>query len=213
MSKEAVLNKIKDVGIVAVIRAESVEQAAKITDACVAGGVTTVELCFTVPNADQLISQMVKKYEGTDVTIGAGTVLDPATARIAILNGAQYIVSPHFDPEIIAVCNIYDVPAMAGVGTATEAIAAMRCGASVLKVFPGDVLGPKFIKSLRGPVPYAQCMPSGGVDVDNVGDWIKAGAIAVGAGSSLTAGAKTGDYAKITETGKKFIENTKKARA
>ena len=139
MSKEAVLNKIKDVGIVAVIRAESVEQAAKITDACVAGGVTTVELCFTVPNADQLISQMVKKYEGTDVTIGAGTVLDPATARIAILNGAQYIVSPHFDPEIIAVCNIYDVPAMAGVGTATEAIAAMRCGASVLKVFPGDV--------------------------------------------------------------------------
>ena len=102
MSKEAVLNKIKDVGIVAVIRAESVEQAAKITDACVAGGVTTVELCFTVPNADQLISQMVKKYEGTDVTIGAGTVLDPATARIAILNGAQYIVSPHFDPEIIA---------------------------------------------------------------------------------------------------------------
>ena len=94
MSKEAVLNKIKDVGIVAVIRAESVEQAAKITDACVAGGVTTVELCFTVPNADQLISQMVKKYEGTDVTIGAGTVLDPATARIAILNGAQYIVSP-----------------------------------------------------------------------------------------------------------------------
>ena len=203
MSKEAVLNKIKDVGIVAVIRAESVEQAAKITDACVAGGVTTVELCFTVPNADQLISQMVKKYEGTDVTIGAGTVLDPATARIAILNGAQYIVSPHFDPEIIAVCNIYDVPAMAGVGTATEAIAAMRCGASVLKVFPGDVLGPKFIK----------CMPSGGVDVDNVGDWIKAGAIAVGAGSSLTAGAKTGDYAKITETGKKFIENIKKARA
>ena len=106
MSKEAVLNKIKDVGIVAVIRAESVEQAAKITDACVAGGVTTVELCFTVPNADQLISQMVKKYEGTDVTIGAGTVLDPATARIAILNGAQYIVSPPLDPEIIAVCNI-----------------------------------------------------------------------------------------------------------
>ena len=94
MSKEAVLNKIKDVGIVAVIRAESVEQAAKITDACVAGGVTTVELCFTVPNADQLISQMVKKYEGTDVTIGAGTVLDPATARIAILNGASILCRP-----------------------------------------------------------------------------------------------------------------------
>ena len=113
MSKEAVLNKIKDVGIVAVIRAESVEQAAKITDACVAGGVTTVELCFTVPNADQLISQMVKKYEGTDVTIGAGTVLDPATARIAILNGAQYIVSPHFDPEIMCatfmMCRLWQV--------------------------------------------------------------------------------------------------------
>ena len=127
MSKEAVLNKIKDVGIVAVIRAESVEQAAKITDACVAGGVTTVELCFTVPNADQLISQMVKKYEGTDVTIGAGTVLDPATARIAILNGAQYIVSPHFDPEIIAVCNIYDVPAMAGGGDRGHCRYALRC--------------------------------------------------------------------------------------
>ncbi len=213
IKKYETLSKIQESGIVAVVRAESLEQAEKITDACIKGGVAAIELTFTVPHADRLIQAMREKYNSGEIIIGAGTVLDAATARIAILAGAEYVVSPHFDEEIIRMCNRYGIPSMAGIFTPTEAVKAMECGADVLKVFPGDVAGAKFIKSLRGPLPQAVMMPTGGVDVDNVKDWIKAGAVAVGAGSSLTAGAKTGDYEKITETAKLFIQRIKEARA
>ncbi len=156
---------------------------------------------------------MKAKYSSGEIIIGAGTVMDAATARIAILAGAEYIVAPYFDPETIKCCNRYGVPSMPGIYTPTEAVAAMECGADVLKVFPGDIAGPAFIKDIHGPIPNAVMMPSGGVDVDNVKDWIKAGAIACGAGSSLIAGAKTGDYDKITETGKLFVQRIKEARA
>lgn len=213
LNKIETLSKIQEVGIVAVVRATSVEQAEKITDACIAGGVAAIELTFTVPHADKLIEAMCEKYNSGEIIIGAGTVMDAATARIAILAGAQYIVSPYFDPETVRCCNRYGIPSMPGIYTPTEAVAAMECGADVLKVFPGDLAGPRFIKDLHGPIPQAVMMPSGGVDIDNVKDWIKAGAIAVGAGSSLTAGAKTGDYDKITETGKIFVQRIKEARA
>lgn len=212
-NKIETLSKIQQAGIVAVVRATSMEQAEKITDACIAGGVAAIELTFTVPHADKLIEAMRAKYSNGEIIIGAGTVMDAATARIAILAGAEYIVAPYFDPETVKTCNRYGVPSMPGIFTPTEAVAAMECGADVLKVFPGDVAGPSFIKSIRGPIPNAVMMPSGGVDVNNVADWIKAGAIAVGAGSSLTAGAKTGDYNKITETGKLFVERIREARA
>ena len=213
MNKIETLSKIQEVGIVAVVRADSVEQAEKITDACIAGGVAAIELTFTVPHADKLIEAMCAKYNAGEIIIGAGTVMDAATARIAILAGAQYIVSPYFDPETVRCCNRYGIASMPGIYTPTEAVQAMECGADVLKVFPGDLAGPRFIKDIHGPMPQAVMMPSGGVDIDNVKDWIKAGAIAVGAGSSLTAGAKTGDYAKITETGKIFVQRIREARA
>ncbi len=212
-NKIETLSRIQEVGIVAVVRATSVEQAEKITDACIAGGVAAIELTFTVPHADKLIEAMCAKYSSGEIIIGAGTVMDAATARIAILAGAEYVVSPYFDPETVRCCNRYGIPSMPGIYTPTEAVAAMECGADVLKVFPGDLAGPRFIKDIHGPIPHAVMMPSGGVDVDNVKEWIKAGAIAVGAGSSLTAGAKTGDYDKITETGKIFVERIKEARA
>ncbi len=211
-NKIETLYKIQECGIVAVVRATSLEQAAKITDACIAGGVAAIELTFTVPHADKLIEAMREKYTNGEIIIGAGTVLDAATARIAILAGAQYIVSPYFDPETVRCCNRYGVPSMPGIYTATEAVQAMECGADVLKVFPGDIATPAFIKDIHGPLPNAVMMPSGGVNVDNVKDWIKAGAVAVGAGSSLIAGAKTGDYEKITETGKLFVQRIKEAR-
>ena len=210
-NKIETLYKIQECGIVAVVRATSLEQAAKITDACIAGGVAAIELTFTVPHADKLIEAMREKYTNGEIIIGAGTVLDAATARIAILAGAQYIVSPYFDPETVRCCNRYGVPSMPGIYTATEAVQAMECGADVLKVFPGDIATPAFIKDIHGPLPNAVMMPSGGVNVDNVKDWIKAGAVAVGAGSSLIAGAKTGDYEKITETGKLFVQRIKEA--
>jgi len=213
MDKEKILTRIQDCGIVAVVRAESTDKAERIVDACMEGGVAAIELTFTVPHADRVIEELAKKYDENDIILGAGTVMDPTTARIAMLSGAQYIVSPYLDLETLKLCNRYRVAMMPGIMTVREGILAMENGADILKVFPADLYGPKIIKDIRGPIPYAKMMPTGGVDADNVGEWIKAGAVAVGAGSSLTAGAKTGDYKKITETAKRFVENIKIARA
>ena len=212
-NKIETLNRIHEAGIVAVVRATSIEQAERITDACIEGGGAAIELTFTVPRADKLIEAMRTKYSSGEIIIGAGTVMDEATARIAILSGAEYVVAPYFDEATVRCCNRYGVPSMPGIGSVTEAVHAMEAGADVLKVFPGDILGANFIKDVHGPIPGAIMMPSGGVDINNVKDWIKAGAFAVGAGSSLTAGAKTGDYNKITETGKIFVQRIKEARS
>ncbi len=213
MDKERILTRIQDCGIVAVVRAESTDKAERIVDACMEGGVAAIELTFTVPHADRVIEELAKKYDENDIILGAGTVMDAATARIAMLSGAQYIVSPYLDIDTLKMCNRYRVAMMPGIMTVREGVLAMENGADILKVFPGDLYGPKIIKDIRGPIPYAKMMPTGGVDVNNVGEWIKAGAVAVGAGSSLTAGAKTGDYKKITETAKQFVANIQAARA
>ncbi len=213
MDKEQILTRIQDCGIVAVVRAETTDKAERIVDACMEGGVAAIELTFTVPHADKVIEALAKKYRPEDIILGAGTVMDSATARIAMLSGANYIVSPYFDLDTVKMCNRYRVAVMPGIMTVREGVMAMEAGADILKVFPADLYGPKIIKDIKGPIPYAKMMPTGGVDVDNVGEWIKAGAVAVGAGGSLTAGAKTGDYALITETAKKFVANIKEARA
>ncbi len=213
MDKETVLTKIQQCGIVAVVRAENADTARRITDACIAGGVAAIELTFTVPRADKVIETLAANYGPEEIILGAGTVMDAATARIAMLCGAQYIVSPYFDAETVKMCNRYRVASMPGVMSVREAVSAMEAGADILKIFPGELFGPSIIKAIKGPIPYAKMMPTGGVDVNNAADWIKAGAVAVGAGSSLTAGAKTGDYQKITETAKQFVAAIEKARA
>ncbi len=205
MTKERVIERIKDKGIVAVVRAENSEKAFDIVEKCIDGGIDAIELTFSVPFAHHVIEDLAKKY-GDDIVLGAGTVLDSETARIALLSGAQYIVSPHFNPEVTKLCNRYRVASMAGVLTITEAVTAMEAGVDVLKLFPGDLSGPRFIKDIKGPLPWVQIMPTGGVDADNVGEWIQAGAVAVGAGSCLTKG-------DITANAKAFVENIKKARA
>ena len=212
MDKELILTKIQECGVVAVVRAETCEQAERITDACIEGGVAAIELTFTVPHADKVIESLAKKYTADQIILGAGTVMDAATARIAMLAGAQYIVSPYFDLDTVKMCNRYRVAVMPGIMSVREAVMAMEAGADILKIFPGELFGPSIIRAIKGPIPYAKMMPTGGVDVNNVGEWIKAGAVAVGAGSSLTAGAKTGDYALITKTAKQFVENIQKAR-
>ncbi len=212
MDKELVLTKITDVGVVAVVRAENGEKAKRIADACMEGGVPAIELTFTVPFAHKVIEELAKEYSDGSMILGAGTVMDSETARIAILSGAQYIVSPYFDPETVRLCNRYRVPAMPGAMTIKEVVSAMEAGADVVKVFPGEAFGPKILKAIKGPVPQAKLMPTGGVDVNNVGEWIKAGACAIGAGGALTGGAKTGDYAAITATAKEFVKKVKEAR-
>lgn len=213
MDKEQILTRIQDCGIVAVVRAETTDEAERIVDACMEGGVAAIELTFTVPHADKVIEALAKKYSPEDIILGAGTVMDAPTARIAMLSGANYIVSPYFDLDTVKMCNRYRVAVMPGIMTVREGVMAMEAGADILKVFPGDLYGPKIIKDIKGPIPYAKMMPTGGVTADNVGEWIKAGAVAVGAGGSLTARAKTGNYALITETAKKFVANIKEARA
>jgi 2-dehydro-3-deoxyphosphogluconate aldolase/(4S)-4-hydroxy-2-oxoglutarate aldolase len=212
LDKETVIKRISEVGLVAVVRAENAEKAKKITEACIKGGVAAIEITFTVPGAHEIISELSKTYSEEEIILGAGTVLDPETARLAILSGAQYIVSSSYSEQTAKLCNRYRVPYMPGCMTMKEIVDAMEGGADIIKVFPGDMLGTKFIKAVKGPMPQVKMMPTGGVDVDNVKDWINAGVVACGAGSSLTAGAKTGDYDKVVETAKLFIKRINQAR-
>ncbi len=212
MSRQELVTRIRDNGLVAVVRAESAEKAYRIIDACIEGGVAAIEITFTVPGAHKIIEDLASKYTSGDIILGAGTVLDPETARIAILSGAQYIVSPNVNLDTIKLCNRYQVPSMPGAMTIREILDAMEAGADIIKIFPGNLFGPSIIKSVLGPIPQAPMMPTGGVSIETVKDWIEAGAVAVGAGSSLTKGSKTGDYAAITATAKEFLKRIKEAR-
>ncbi|MGE4485334.1 MAG: bifunctional 2-keto-4-hydroxyglutarate aldolase/2-keto-3-deoxy-6-phosphogluconate aldolase [Oscillospiraceae bacterium] len=213
MDKEKIISRIRECGLVAVVRAGSGDEALRIAEACMKGGVAAIELTYTVPGITDIISRLAEEYKGSaEFMIGAGTVLDEETARTAMLAGAQYIVSPYLRPEMVKLCNRYRVPVMPGAMTIKEVAEAMECGADIIKIFPGEVFGPKIIKAVNGPLPHARLMPTGGVTVENAYEWIKAGAVAVGAGGSLTGGAKTGDFASITDTAKKFIAEIKRAR-
>lgn len=206
------LNKITEVGVVAVVRAENAEIAEKVSKACIEGGIPAIEVTFTVPGADKVIASLKEKFTKDELIVGAGTVLDSETARIAILAGAEYIVSPGFDLETAKLCNRYQIPYMPGCMTITEVIRAMEAGADVIKIFPGEAFGPGIIKAIKAPLPQAPLMPTGGVNLENVGEWIKNGCIAVGVGGSLTAGASTGNYDEITRVAKLFVEKVKAAR-
>lgn len=207
------LQRITEIGVVAVVRADNEEQAEKISRACIEGGIPAIEVTFTVPGADEVIKSLKKKFKKEELLVGAGTVLDSETARIAILAGAEYVVSPSFDLETAKLCNRYQVPYMPGCMTITEIVAAMEAGADIIKVFPGNAFGPDFIKAIKGPLPQAVLMPTGGVSLNNVDQWIKNGCVAVGVGGDLTSSAKTGDYDTITELAKQFVAKVKQARA
>lgn len=189
MVKLDVLHQIVGPGLVAVIRAASAEQAARIADACVEGGIQALEVTFTVPNATAAIADLTKRYTSAQVAVGAGTVLDAETARAAILAGARFVVSPSSDAATARLCRRYQVAYLPGAGTATEIIRALEDGADIVKIFPGEVLGPAFVKAVRGPLPHAPLMPTGGVSVETAGQWIGAGCVALGVGSELTKGA------------------------
>lgn len=210
--RESIISRIRESGLVATVRAETPEEAVRITEACIAGGVAAIEITFTVPGAQHVIGSLADRYTNGEILIGAGTVMDAETARTAILSGAQYIVSPYFNGETVRLCHRYRVACMPGAMTIKEVVECMESGAEIVKLFPGELVGPAFIKAVRGPIPQAQLMPTGGVTLENVGDWIRAGAVAVGVGGSLTAGAKQGDYQSITRIAQAFIEKIREAR-
>lgn len=204
--KHGILSQLKENYLFAVIRGKSAEDATKISEAVYEGGIKNIEVTFTTPQADESIKALAKKYADTDMVVGAGTVMDAITARLAIVAGAEFIVSPNFVPEISTVCNTYAVPYLPGCGTVTEVASAMATGVEVVKVFPGGILGPAFIKNVHGPIPHVEMMPSGGVSLDNMDQWMANGAWAVGIGSALTKGLEGNDYSKAAENAKAFVD-------
>jgi 2-dehydro-3-deoxyphosphogluconate aldolase/(4S)-4-hydroxy-2-oxoglutarate aldolase len=209
-----IVEDIEACGVVAVIRLKEPERLRAIVAALADGGVRAVEITMTVPRAIELIAEIAPTLP-REVILGAGTVLDAQTAEQAIAAGARFIVSPVFRPEIIAVGHAQDVAVMPGCFTPTEILSAWDAGADVVKVFPATVLGPGFFKDVRAPLPQVKLMPTGGVTVENAGEWIRAGAVAVGVGSALldAKSIASGAMAPITESARRIVANVRAARA
>ncbi|NGZ73725.1 bifunctional 2-keto-4-hydroxyglutarate aldolase/2-keto-3-deoxy-6-phosphogluconate aldolase [Saccharibacillus alkalitolerans] len=220
MKKIKVLQRILDCGVVAVLRGDSPEQVVEMAEQAIAGGVKIIEITMTVPNALQAIERLSRIYNPEApmdserfAVIGAGTVLEPHTARMAIMSGAQFVVSPALNEDTIKLCNLYRIPVMPGVVTISDLLKGLELGADVMKLFPGNMFEPSIIKTFKGPVPQANLMPTGGVSVDNLGDWIAGGAVAVGIGSDLTSEAlKTGDMSKIRDKAAQYTEAYRRAK-
>ncbi|MDR1568449.1 MAG: bifunctional 2-keto-4-hydroxyglutarate aldolase/2-keto-3-deoxy-6-phosphogluconate aldolase [Streptococcaceae bacterium] len=207
MKKIEVLGKLKKIGVIAVVRAANADEAIKASDAIVAGGMKGIELTFTVPHAERAIAQLVEKYQGdSEVVIGAGTVLDAVTARLAIMAGAEFIVSPAFDLATAEICNLYQIPYLPGCMTITEMQTALKSGVDIIKLFPGNAYEPSIVRAFKAPLPQLNIMPTGGVSLDNLADWFKAGVVAVGVGGNLLAPALAGDFAGVTAVAKQYVE-------
>ncbi|GMG62063.1 bifunctional 4-hydroxy-2-oxoglutarate aldolase/2-dehydro-3-deoxy-phosphogluconate aldolase [Tetragenococcus halophilus] len=205
MKKVDILTSIESSGVVSVVRGSTKDEAYQTALACIKGGVKAIELTFTAPAADEIIKQLNEQYaDDPEVVVGAGTVLDAVTARIAIMAGAKFVVSPSFDKETALICNEYQIPYLPGCMTITEIQTALSYGADIVKVFPGSVVGKGFVKAVKAPLPYVNIMPTGGVNLDNMHEWFEVGVVAVGAGSDLTGDAAEGDFAAVTTKAQKY---------
>jgi 2-dehydro-3-deoxyphosphogluconate aldolase/(4S)-4-hydroxy-2-oxoglutarate aldolase len=213
MGRDSTLKRILEGGIVAVVRSESGEQLVKVVSALAEGGVTAAEITFTVPDAVEVIRQ-VRRELGDAIVLGAGTVLDAETARIALLAGAEYIVAPTTNLEVIRLCRRYDQAVMPGAFTPTEVLSAWEAGADVVKIFPADVGGPAYLKALRGPLPQVRLMPTGGVDLETAESFLKAGACCLGVGSQLVEpkAVAAGDFGRIRELAGRYAAIVQRVR-
>lgn len=212
MDKHTVFQGILERGMVGIVRADTPEAALQIAEACIAGGVTALEVAFTTPDTLGVLRALRERH-GDGVLLGAGTVLDAETARAAILAGAQFIISPGVNVDTITLCQRYQVLAMPGAMTPTEIVTALQAGADIVKVFPAEMFGPAYIKALRAPLPQAPLMPTGGVTVENLAEWFASGAVAVGIGSSLSGPGAKGDYAAVTARAQAFVAQMAAIRA
>lgn len=213
MMKLTALDRVLSSGLVAIIRSDRSDLLVDVAEALLAGGVEVMEVTFTVPQAVKVLEQVADRL-GDRIVLGAGTVLDPETARIAILAGAQFIVSPSTDLRVIELCRRYDKAVMPGALTPTEVVAAWQAGADVVKIFPSDTFGPKYLKALKAPLPQVRMMPTGGVTLDTAADFLKAGAAALGVGGSLveSKAVETGDLKRIETLAKKFVDLVRTTR-
>lgn len=213
-SKQTVLRALDESGVVGIIRTDKSADLLDVAKALVEGGVRFVEVTMTVPDALDVVRQARQGLESEGVFLGVGTVLDATTARLAILAGASYIISPIINQEVIATCLRYDVAVMPGAMTPTEILTAWEWGASVVKVFPAGLGGAQYFKDVMAPLPHIRMMPTGGVNIETVADFINAGACAVGVGSALLSPdlLASKDYATITSRARKFVEIVQQAK-
>ena len=213
MDREQGLDVIRRTGVIAIMRTRSSEQLLSAADAIRRGGVCAIEVTMTTPGALSIIERAVARYD-QDVLFGAGTVLDTESARAAILSGAQFIVAPTLDKDLISLCRRYSVPVMPGVYTPTEALTAWQWGADMVKIFPSSAGGPAYIKALKAPLPQIDMVPVGGVSVDNTAEFIRAGAVAVGVGGALINQKllDSGDLTTLTDRARRLIEEVNRGR-
>lgn len=213
MKRSEILQQLIDGGVVAVIRLADAKKLQKVIEAIAKGGVRAIEITMTVSNAVEMIREMARA-PSADILLGAGTVTDRQTAAKVIEAGAKFVVGPILDLQIIKECHERDTVVIPGCYTPTEIFTAWNAGADIVKIFPATSLGPGFVKDLRGPFPDIRVMPTGGVSIDNVGEWIKAGAVAVGVGSDLLdkKAIEAGQFDTLTERARRMVENLKAAR-
>lgn len=214
MSKQSHLQQVLDAGIVAIVRSQDSGQLTEVAHALLEGGVSVLEITLTVPNALDVIRQ-VRTALGDRVLLGAGTVLDPETARAALLAGAEFIVAPTVNLETIQLCRRYDKLVMPGAFTPTEILTAWQAGVDIVKVFPADVGGPAYLKAIRAPLPQVRLMPTGGVDLLTAADFLKAGACCLGVGSQLieAKAVAEGNFERIRDLARQYVAIVKHARA
>ncbi|MFL6595762.1 MAG: bifunctional 4-hydroxy-2-oxoglutarate aldolase/2-dehydro-3-deoxy-phosphogluconate aldolase [Chthoniobacterales bacterium] len=214
MTKRDLIQRLLDPGVIAIIRADSDKNVPEAVDALVRGGVNAVEMTLTTPNALRLISQLSKRFAGT-AEIGVGTVLEVGMARAAIDAGAPFVVTPIINPEVIRYCNARDIPIIAGTCTPTEAYNAHRAGADFIKIFPIGLLGPAYIKAMLAPLPMLNIIPTAGVTLENAGDFVAAGSVAVGAGASLISpdDLAKANWENVSTRATAFVKAVREARA
>ena len=213
MPKDATLTRIVDSGVVAVLRAPSGDMLADVAEALLAGGVEAIEVTFTVPGAHRVLEQVADRL-GDKILLGAGTVLDPETARTALLAGAEFIVAPTVNLEVIRLCRRYDKAVMPGALTPTEVLTAWEAGADIVKVFPSDLTGPRYLKAIHGPLPQVRLMPTGGVNLQTAADFLRAGACALGIGGALVEAkaVAAGDMDRIRSLARQYVEIVNRTR-
>jgi 2-dehydro-3-deoxyphosphogluconate aldolase/(4S)-4-hydroxy-2-oxoglutarate aldolase len=214
MDKREMMEWIQETGVIAIMRAKSSDQLLAAADAIKAGGVQAIEVTMTTPGALDVIRQATERY-GADVLFGVGSVLDPESARAAILAGAQFVVSPTLNLKTIELCHRYAIPVVPGAYTPTEILTAWEAGADMVKVFPASVGGPAYFKAVKAPLPQVKLVPVGGVNLDTTADFIRAGADAVGVGSALVSQKllDAGDFAALTERARRLRQEVAKGRA
>jgi 2-dehydro-3-deoxyphosphogluconate aldolase/(4S)-4-hydroxy-2-oxoglutarate aldolase len=212
--KQEIIRQLLEPGVIAIIRADSSAHLLEIATALHEGGIGALEVTMTTPNAIEAIAEITGRFP-KKLLVGVGTVLDPETARAAILTGADFVVTPVSNPRVIKMCARYGKPIVSGAMTPTEALATHEAGADFVKLFPADNLGPQYVRNLLAPLPMLQIIPTGGVTPESAGEYLRAGCVAVGAGSTLVTkeAIRNSDWQTITETATRFVEAVRQARS